>query len=676
MDDEFPEKVKTLLRFILAEEHGCKTAKDLEGTDGSLTPRLIKSGLASLIKTASVFDLLNMAYPGYLDGDYPKIRAHMIECGNKWKPDGDLPSEFMILSARRIFLEQEGVIKNSLYNREKILSTNWAEVFNQSPLRSVYNQGLADLTGPLNSLELAIPSVIGIRDGQIKPWDFKKLIQWSKRDRSCRPAIAEKYIKLLTQYIVRQAGCLDERDQPVIKKIKREKGWRSKFDQECLGALDHSGFTTWQAFQLTYPDLCGTQNHQLRESDFTISGNWTNETSVERFRRELAEIIYQLLQRLKESSTIQEYSAIFNPNQEFTKLIPPQEKYSSLKELRPLNIAQIKKTDFPNITFFVIPKDESDESLGKISFTADRLSGLSDEVKGKLSKLKLLAFDSMALQDRRDLNPYKLSYSDLKNPKSMRPLIIDARDMQQIKAFLLNHRILWDVVFAARSFLTAIKNVAGHSVGKAFEILLGEINPSSGCYGNTDIRPDMIMNAKTAVAKRMINSTQSLENFTLQNWSTWKEANYLEAFKKKLLPELIKFTKEKLRGVRLTKLLKSYKKIFKKKDDSRSSPLARILETRDEVTGREIFTERKLGVFLRLIQNVILDSTNLPKQVIPVMKRYIGDLYARGRRGQKSVGRIFLDALKFDPEAISRPTPLGVLNKLIGDFSSLAVLAG
>ncbi len=676
LDDAFPEKVKTLVRFILAEEHACKTARDLEGSNGSLTPKLIQSGLATFAKTATVFDLLNMAYPGYLDGDYPYIRAHMLECGGKWDTDANnLASYFMVLSARRIFLEQEGLIKDGHYDRKKILSTDWGKVFNSSPLRSAYNKKLDNLTGPLDSLELAVPTIVGIEEGKIKPWEFKQLIQWSKLDSLGRASIAEKYIKLLTKCVVQQARCLKASGGLDVAKIKRERFWRNKFEEEYNGAIHNSGFSVWEAFKLTYPDSCGSRKEQLNESDFMAEAKWSNKAGVEKFKIKFAKVLYELLQCLKQTGCIITNGAIFNPEKEFKTLIVPEEAYKYLNTKQAININDFPQEGLKDLVFFVVPYDEVNALQGNASlcFGAGELSKLGIKAKKntveKLSNLKLIGFKSVDIEENPQLRLNGLTLADFANPLSMQPLRIGAKEIKDIKNFLLSKRILLDVILSSSGLAVPMKSIARSSVHKAFEVLLGAVNPQTGCYGNTDIDPDMVTNNNTITGESRMESTKLLKDFKKDDWVQWMKESYPAPDRENtILVNLESHHENKAIGVRPTKLLKSCKEAIS--NVAKNLPaLEKLLVAKS--SGKYIFSEMKLGVLLRLIKDKVLDMSYLSADVITAMREYIDKLYS-WRSGNKHVRDILLDSISYNKAALNKPTPIGVLNRIVENVSKLA----
>jgi hypothetical protein len=572
-DVGFTRRVQVLMRYVFSEEHQKLKPFDIEDSKG-LGHLIKESGLATLLKKASIFDLLQIAYPMYMAGDFPIIRPHLIKAKSKWEldPDDHGFSDFMIMSAKRIALEQNIIKADVTYDLEKIKTVNWSEVFNDQGYRAVFNLNVDNLRGPLDALTMALPGIIGIKQGQIRPWDLEGIkINWSQTNAKGERINSINYIKLLTQAIVRDAGCVSDSNDVDISKIKQIKNWRERFDKEFSGALSNSGYSVYEAFELTYPHLCGLTKNKIRKSDFKTS--WKENNGKLRFQIQFAEALYEFLECLKGKQLIDNHQARLNTKGEPSK-----------------NIIKISK-----------------------------------------------------------------------------------KDMHKIKTFLLNKKIHWDMWFSFKGLSGALKAVAGGKIHKAFQLLFGKPNKSTGCYGKTDIKPDWVLYTDSAYAESSVDATKTLESGLDNSLLLDRSAYWKSEFRNfdLLKTELFKYHKQIRQGVTPDNLLKQLCSILEYCDDLDSKSYLEFLLEQKDSSGKYAFGEKALGVLLNMIDKVLLGKTALQRPTTLSVKSFINDLES-WRHNSRSFRSIILDAVKYDRESLKRVTPIGVLNEIIGNLYKLS----
>jgi hypothetical protein len=679
-DEGFTKRVQVLMRYVFSEEHNQLKPFDIEDSI-SLASMIDDSGLATLLKKAPIFHLVQIAYPMYMAGDFPIIRPHLISANSKWALDSDdgIP-ELMIMSAKRIALEQDIVKANGNYDLEKIKKVKWSEVFNNQGYRAVFNLNLDNLRGPLDALTLALPAIIGIKQGQIRPWDLEGIkINWSQTNAQGERINSLKYIKLLTQAIVRDAGCIDDQGKVNIFNIKQIKNWRERFDKEFDGALSNSGYSVYEAFQLTYPDLCGQTENTIRHSDFKTS--WENNDGEARFKIQFAEALYEFLVCLKNNGEIADHQASLNTTKDLPTVNLQDEDLEALRSLTPLSEQDVQGFTPTRVKYLIFPESYK-RNLYNIQdhfyLTSESFKDISEAQKQALKiKLKgkaMLAFQAKFLKKYPQLMNYSLGFNDFTNDDPHKKIItISAKDVQKIKTFLLNNNILWDIWFSFKGLSGGFKAVAGGSVDKAFQLLFGKLNKTTGCYGKTDINPKLVLNNNSAHAASSADATRTLEAFEdnyfrLQQMAYWKkEFRKIDLLKAKLN----EYHEASRQGVTPENLLKQLCSILASRQEADSKSYLEFLLEQKDLSGKYDFSEKALGVLLNMIDKVLLDRTGLKESTTVSVKSFINDLES-WRNTNRSFRSIILDAVKYDRESLNRVTPIGVLNQIIGNLYNLS----
>ena len=668
------------MRYVFSEEHNQLKPFDIEDSI-SLASMIKDSGLATLLKKASIFDLLQIAYPMYMAGDFPIIRPHLISANSKWALDSDdgIP-ELMIMSAKRIALEQDIIKADGNYDLEKIKKVKWSEVFNNQGYRAVFNLNLDNLRGPLDALTLALPAIIGIKQGQIRPWDLEGIkINWSQTNAQGERINSLKYIKLLTQAILRDAGCIDDQGKVNIFKIKQIKNWRERFDKEFDGALYNSGYSVYEAFQLTYPDLCGQTENKIRQSDFKTS--WENNDGAARFKVQFAEALYEFLECLKNNGKIVDHQASLNTTKDLPTVNLQDEDLEALRSLTPLTEQDVQGFTPTRVKYLIFPESYK-RNLYNIQdhfyLTSESFKDISEaqkqDLKIKLKGKAMLAFQAKFLKKYPRLMNYSLELNDFANDDPHKKIItISAKDVQKIKNFLLNNNILWDRWFDFKGLSGGFKAVAGGNVDKAFQLLFGKLNKTTGCYGKTDIKPEMVLNTNSAHAASSADGTRTLEVFEENYFQLEQLAYWKKEFRKidLLKVKLNEYHKKVRQGVTPENLLKQLCSILASRQEADSKSYLEFLLEQKDLSGKYVFSEKALGVLLNIIDKVLLDITGLKESTTVSVKSFINDLES-WRNTNRSFRSIILDAIKYDRESLNRVTPIGVLNQIIGNLYNLS----
>jgi hypothetical protein len=679
-DERFTRRVQVLMRYVFSEEHQKLGPFDMEGSI-SLGSMIKDSGLATLLKKATIFDLLQIAYPMYMAGDFPIIRPHLISANSKWAldSDGGIP-DLMIMSAKRIALEQNIIKADGTYDLEKIKKVNWSKVFNNQGYRAVFNLNVDNLRGPLDALTMALPGIIGIKQGQIRPWDLEGInINWSLTNAQGERINSINYIKLLTQAIVRDTGCVSDSSDVNIFKIKQIKNWRERFDKEFNGALYNSDYSVYEAFKLTYPDLCGQTENTIRQSDFKTS--WENNDGAARFKVQFAEALYEFLECLKNHGDITDHQARLNTTKDLPTGSLEDEDLDNLRSLTPLTEQEVQELNPQKVKYLIFP-DSVKKYLHNIEedfyLTSESFKNISDAQKQALkTKLKghvILAFQTKFLKRFPQLSLRTLELNDFTNNDPHKKIItISAKDVQKIKTFLLNNNILWDIWFSFKGLSGGLKAVADGSVDKAFQLLFGKLNKTTGCYGKTDIKPEMVLHTNSAHAASSADATRTLEahednHFQLEQLAFWKrEFRNFDIFK----ADLQQYHNQVRQGVTPDNLLKQLCSILGSCNDLDSKSYLEFLLEQKDLSGKYAFSEKALGVLLNMIDKVLLDRTGLTESTTVSVKSFINDLES-WRNTNRSFRSIILDAVKYDRESLNRVTPIGVLNQIIGNLYNLS----
>jgi hypothetical protein len=278
-----------LMRYFITETIGMRTAKDVENF-AQWSKTLAKHGFGTL-KGFQIPDLVGRAYPGFQEGDVPAIREWKLPQTNKWSFDEQhrLTTLTRAKRAFRSVLFEVGALKrDGSLDVERLLTTKWGLTFSdpQYGLRGIIHKK-SPISNSLRALRIAIPRVIGLKQGQISPYQLRYMAAPESREEALRE------IHKLTRYLVEVKLKLTTKDShPSPSKIAAIPNWGYIYDShasECFswGVVKNAA----EALQVTYPQLFGWSKNQIAPGQVSWAGMWQGVAGRELFARRFAHAI-------------------------------------------------------------------------------------------------------------------------------------------------------------------------------------------------------------------------------------------------------------------------------------------------------------------------------------------------------------------------------------------------
>lgn len=303
-DPSIRRKYALIARYVLTEEHECKTAADVENIK-DWDSLFRNSGCAFMGEALKIPGFIRLAFPGFLLGDYPAIRPHKLPYQYRIYDFNGI--SVLTQRVRNFVFEQDIRDEEGRLDKSKFLKLDWNALL-KSEFREVISK---EYDSCLDFLECTMPDLIGIEDGQIRPWDFKFWVDW-KNDKD------QKHIILLTKYFAKKLGMFNEDGSPDPHKIKSYPNWYRTIDAEVPTAIQNSQIgTVYDMFKAAYPKLCGWGFNQLNPGDISYDGMWQGRAGIDLLKMRFSKSMYELFEALRYSQdpAFQNHQVLFDPDQ-------------------------------------------------------------------------------------------------------------------------------------------------------------------------------------------------------------------------------------------------------------------------------------------------------------------------------------------------------------------------
>jgi len=258
------------------------------------------------------------------------------------------------------------------------------------------------------------------------------------------------------------------------------------------------------------------------------------------------------------------------------------------------------------------------------------------------------------------------------------PLKLPRKDFISLKNYYMSHAIQWHDHFVAFGLTGGFSDVA-KSVEHVFEIMLGEKNTKTGCFGRSSIRIDDVvdrMPGRTALIVSLLKDIDcEQENLKInglrkkgyEEHETGVEGTCLEPLLAHRPQSDILEQTDALYEALAAAVLPSPTSDKDTKEKDRWTALEKILIAKYPVginKGELILSDRKLSLFLRMIRDVVIGETNLDDDLKVQLIDSINKI-----RGIKKPGgsprELLLAACETDRKYGLRTNVLGILNDIV-----------
>lgn len=241
------------------------------------TGALQRFGFSTLIHRHAP-TLISAAFPGFTDGDVPKIRPWKLCDNKKWSADPEHLESSRALAKRAIrsvLFEVGALYPDGTVNTEVLRSTEWGLAFHHEEygLRGLIAKHSHFARNSIEALCLALPDQIGLGRGLVSPFSFRFIGKTA-------PEIANQRIAAITRYLTEDLlNLVDDHNLPDPEKIRQCQDWGRAFDDCAPNCFEWGGVrNVAQALTLTYPHLFGWQSNVLQPADISYSGMWKGES--------------------------------------------------------------------------------------------------------------------------------------------------------------------------------------------------------------------------------------------------------------------------------------------------------------------------------------------------------------------------------------------------------------
>lgn len=277
-----------LAKYFFTEFNKLSTASELEQLR-KWSAKLTSSKLGKLMMFQYT-DLVEMAFPGFQEGEEPRIREWLLPGTNKWNPNESNQTEVLrrtIKACRSTFRAIGILTADGRVDLDLLKSTNLGEEFHKA------RHGLRGMTsgphvrGTLDIIELGLPGLLGTAPHQIPAWKLKTSGKWEGEH-------ALQLIDQITRHIVENKLRLLRPDGKLHPdKTKAIEDWVNQFNSECSSCLTKAGVTNaYTALKRCYPDSFGWADDKIKPGDIRFSGMWQNKEGKQLFRLRFAWILY------------------------------------------------------------------------------------------------------------------------------------------------------------------------------------------------------------------------------------------------------------------------------------------------------------------------------------------------------------------------------------------------
>lgn len=276
LKNAFLEKTKILAKHYLIDICNLDSPLSIEKLNKTIFE---DSGLFFIADSFKLPDLFRLMFPGYLDCENPCIRQWHIEYDEKWSSP---ESKELISRALRVILRYDlGVIKEDWsYSIADMEEVPWGAIFNDKKygLQNAIKY-CSYIDNSLEAVELAFPSLVGINEGQLLPWQicFNGMWQIEHKD-------GKKLIDKVTIYLIeRKLKCVDN-GRVSGKKIKQVPSLEKEYNLIVSGCLKQSQVKTKEALRRVYPEIFGLCEDQIRPWEMPGEGIWDGDKGKSLFR--------------------------------------------------------------------------------------------------------------------------------------------------------------------------------------------------------------------------------------------------------------------------------------------------------------------------------------------------------------------------------------------------------
>lgn len=268
------DAVNLLVRHIVFDVNGLKSAKDLEDFNGwskimDIYP--VESNYNSIM------GMVNGVFPESLKGENPEIREWNLSTTNIWTGEGsdDRVKRAILFTLKHVakVVNEDGTI-----NPEKLSETkNWRDIFSSDE---------NDLSGMLqrskvrnvkDALLLAVPE---IRDCEVKPI----AVRWVR----VKDEERDDYLKQVTDVILSKF-CLDDEGKVDLGKMKSVSNWRRKYMDEDYHFFDKVNVNNvYEALKTSHPEFFGWGIDKIHPGEIYYEGVYDGEEAKRNFRSNFA----------------------------------------------------------------------------------------------------------------------------------------------------------------------------------------------------------------------------------------------------------------------------------------------------------------------------------------------------------------------------------------------------
>lgn len=270
-----------------------------------------------------------------------------------------------------------------------------------------------------------------------------------------------------------------------------------------------------------------------------------------------------------------------------------------------------------------------------------RAVGMWDKKKGK--GLFKVAFAYMLAEEGLGTSTF--------NPEGTPPIVITKRDFDNWNKERLERGEGWNLFFTKHRLTGGFKAVCDSDINKAFVNLLGRVRKSSGCYGNTKLKPEHVRdkgkNMSRLVSELLVESSERFNFESIDicsgDSSTTQASKRLNGTKLVNVVNETNPRRQTVRGRLFYKCLASAILPSPSKDEllgitDRYSALQKIAEAKfpkyqDDPQGYYI-SDNELKELLRIIRDEIIDDLNIGEFVKEEGKGLINKVLEQTRDGR------------------------------------------